>query len=385
MPYGDDGLLFSRDGLPHVVSTLDKSTTGDFQVEVASADDKILAYSTIAPTLMPGRLPDTRFVDVVTEVALQKAAAATALEYPSGNDLLAAQEVIFQLQGKHKPRVLADTFALQTMPAQRSSSTYEQLQYVQPLLATDRLSRPHWQDMSVDAQFKPEKNSGRFVVLIDPGHGGSDPGSIGHNGLLEKGLTLDIAQRVRLFLTEFEDVEVQLTRNHDHGLSRMTRVAAIERSGADVVISLHFNQLPQSDVNLVESFYAGSNRTGQQPTNGSVNGATRVHDTQFNEQLEHSLAINSKRLAQALQQHVVAEVGFDNDKVVDAGVKQRGLFVLSESPTPTVLMEISCLSYAPEAQRLKSEAYRDRLAAALVDGIRSYRDALANPSPHAPI
>jgi len=92
----------------------------------------------------------------------------------------------------------------------------------------------------------------RFIVMIDPGHGGSDPGAKAPNGLLEKDITQDIAQRARLFLSEIHDLDVLMTREGDTGLSRQARVNRIKASGADLVVSLHFNHLPQSNVTLVE-------------------------------------------------------------------------------------------------------------------------------------
>lgn len=239
--------------------------------------------------------------------------------------------------------------------------------------------RPAWQQLDTPGLLENDVvKEPAFVVMLDPGHGGVDPGAKAHNGLLEKDLTLDIARRVRLFLSEFSDMEIKLTREHDNGLSRHARVSAIRQSKADMVISLHFNHLPQTDVTLVESYYAGpeniaesqaSQQAARQPAGLQRTGAARSSD-------DLSFTQGSKRLAHTLQQRVFNEVSYENSQADNAGVKQETLFVLTRSFTPGVLIELTCISNINEAEKLNTEDYRNRLAAALADGIRSYRDSV---------
>jgi len=245
-------------------------------------------------------------------------------------------------------------------------------------LNPDGFYRPAWQQLETPQIIGNEKPvAPRFVIMLDPGHGGVDPGAKAHNGLLEKDLTLDIAKRVRLFLSEFSDLEVLLTRDHDHGLSRQDRVDSIRKSRADMVVSLHFNHLPQTEVTLVESYYAG-------PENITESRAARIkasNEAGLQRTLSHnaedlSFTHGSKRLAESIQQKVFNEVSYDNADADNAGVKQETLFVLTRSFTPGVLIELTCISNVSEAEKLNTEAYRDRLAAALADGIRSYRDSI---------
>jgi len=266
----------------------------------------------------------------------------------------------------------------------KAATAHRHLHGFKAMLRPDGFYRGSWQDMTFNENLgvvRPDVEP--FVVVIDPGHGGTDPGAKGHNGLLEKDLTLDIARRVRLFLTEVDNIDVQLTRHHDYGLSRQSRVDAIKRSAADMVISLHFNHLPQTDVNLVESYYAGrqnierSLAAQKRILQGELQHANGREDT-----TDLDFTDGSVRLAKTLQQHIFTEVSFDNDHVQNAGVKQETLFVLTRSFAPAALIEISCLSYAEEAERLESDDYRNRLAAAIVDGIRSYHDSIQRTPLH---
>ncbi|NND89645.1 MAG: N-acetylmuramoyl-L-alanine amidase [Granulosicoccus sp.] len=246
--------------------------------------------------------------------------------------------------------------------------------------------RPAWQRISqLTALAAPEADVEPFIVMLDPGHGGTDPGAEAHNGLLEKHLTLDIARRARLFLSEFDHIEVVLTRDHDHGLSRQARVNAIQRSRADMVVSLHFNHLPQSEITLVETYYAGPDNIAaslsRQGRAEQQNAGERLTKTRGSQLPDFGFTRGSERLARTLQQRMFAEVSHENPLADNAGVKKETLFVLTRSFTPGVLIELTCLSNEQEAVRLDSEAYRDRLAAALVDGIRTYRDSLV----HSPL
>lgn len=240
--------------------------------------------------------------------------------------------------------------------------------------------RAHWQTIDTLSFLKAKTHTKpTFVVMLDPGHGGIDPGSEAHNGLLEKDLTLDIARRARLFLSEFNDIDVILTRDHDHGLSRQSRVNTIRRSQADMVVSLHFNHLPQKDITLVETYYASPRNIAESRANQLAKKAAASNGLQHISapaEIDLSFTQGSKRLAHTIQQRVFNEVNYDNSHADNGGVKQKTLFVLTRSYTPGVLIELTCLSNIDEAEKLMTDAYRNRLAAAVADGIRSYQESL---------
>jgi len=209
-----------------------------------------------------------------------------------------------------------------------------------------------------------------FVVMIDPGHGGSDQGATAFNGLLEKDLTRDIAERVSLFLSEIDGITVLMTRNGDEGLSRRRRVARVRDSGADLVLSLHFNHLPQQEVTLVESFYAGAENIAESL---AVQRAASAEPVSTANEIDTTFTEGSARLARLVQGRVYGEVARDNSAALDAGVKRETLFVLTRSFVAGALVELTCLSNPAEAEKLASEDYRTALAAALADAVRDYR------------
>lgn len=232
-----------------------------------------------------------------------------------------------------------------------------------------------WQ---VNRRFALVDEEHKFVIMLDPGHGGSDPGSVGHNGLQEKTLTLDIAKRAQRLLSKNKNVSVILTRNSDKGMSRQNRVYKVKRSKADMFVSLHLNHLPQTDVNLVETFYAA-------PRNIFESIRKQRAEENGNGVMEKASALNpdlaftngSKQLASIMQKRVFNEVMNNNPDTENAGVKEDTLFILTRSFTPGALIELSCLSNVKEAARLNNPAYREKLAAALANGIQDY---LATPA-----
>ncbi len=291
-----------------------------------------------------------------------------------------------QLSRKHANRVSAKPSIKRIDPASRyltasKTLTHESIDFL-GLLTNTSFTRPNWswsrEDFSIEhattsrvfgAQTStvkvaqaPKANAERLVVVLDPGHGGIDPGSEAHNGLIEKELTLDMAKRVELFLSEIENVDVVMTRNSDKGMSRQNRVNKIKAVGADVVVSLHFNHLPQTDINLVETFYADRHNV--------IESLQKQNLSPSSVNLDHTSA--SKTLANIMHKKVYNEVATANSAVIDAGVKRETLFVLTRSFTPGVLLELTCISNPAEAERLALPSYRNQLAAAIADGLREY-------------
>ncbi len=212
-----------------------------------------------------------------------------------------------------------------------------------------------------------------FIVMLDPGHGGSDRGSVGHNGLAEKMLTLDIAKRAQKILSELDNVSIVLTRDDDSGMSRKNRVDKVKQANADMVVSLHLNHLPQTDVNLVETFYAAPHNIRESIEKQRLeDGSSPLVKALSGHQPDLSFTKGSKQLATMMQRRVYNEVSHEYEETDNAGVKQDTLYILTRSFTPGVLIELSCLSNVREAERLADPAYRQRLAEALAAGVSDY-------------
>jgi N-acetylmuramoyl-L-alanine amidase len=249
-------------------------------------------------------------------------------------------------------------------------------------LSPSGFSRPNWKAQTSGlAITKTPFETQRFVVLLDPGHGGTDPGATSHNGLIEKHLTLDIAKRTRLYLSKYPNIDVIFTRETDRGLSRDSRVNKIKNSRADLMISLHFNDLPQTDIALVETYYAGRRNIQESLAKQHKDGTLPRHkkyEDQKDSSNRFSFTHSSKQLATILQQHVFSEVKSKNSNAENAGVKKDTLFVLTRSYKPSALIEITCLSNPAEAMKLTTNEYRNQISSALADAILEYRQSTIN-------
>ena len=205
-----------------------------------------------------------------------------------------------------------------------------------------------------DAQSLPGKQSASsdrpFVVVIDAGHGGADPGKIGINGSLEKDINLEIAQKLSWYL-EQADVQTVLTRETDTGLYRDTdtrkkmadmkkRCEIIADSHADLVVSIHQNSYHEESVSGGQVFYYRSSEQG-------------------------------KRLAELLQKRFDYVLGEKNRRLA----KPNGnYYLLLHVKCPIVIVECGFLSNRREAALLGDKEYQDKLAWTIHLGILEYRN-----------
>lgn len=202
-----------------------------------------------------------------------------------------------------------------------------------------------------------------FVVLaLDPGHGGVDPGAMGDTGLSEKEVTLDLAKRVRRKLSEVGNLHIALTRFDDSTININSRASIIRHIGADLVLSLHLNTLPQRNITLVESYY----KTSRHEQAGDQDGETVLVDA------DEDNVMLSRRFAEEVQSSVFATVKRFNEISVNAGLKSDSMRILSQHRAPGALLEVTCLSNPEEEARLLDPVYLDKLAEAIASGVRSY-------------
>lgn len=180
----------------------------------------------------------------------------------------------------------------------------------------------------------PDIPHGEVVVMIDPGHGGRDPGAIGIGGLQEKDINTTISRRIQQVLQQ-RGLTVVMTRSDDTYVSLEGRTDYAERVGADVFISIHANaiSLDRPDVNGLETYY---------------------YDT-------------GQRLAQVIHDNVLQRVSMGN-----RGVRQARFFVLRRTSMPAVLVETGFVTGRVDAARFRDPAAVTQIADAIAAGILSY-------------
>lgn len=196
------------------------------------------------------------------------------------------------------------------------------------------------------------------TIVLDPGHGGRDPGHQAGT-LQEKRLTLLLAQQVRAKL-QAAGYRVVLTRNRDTYLDLPERAARANREKADLFVSLHFNAAADRTVRGAEVFCL------------TPNGAASTHAPRSAVLTQnwpgHRNGASSQRLAYEVQRALV-----ERGRLADRGVKHARFAVLRDLTMPGILVEAGFLSHPEEARQLADPKFRDRLAAAIVEGIERYR------------
>ncbi|HEY9910013.1 MAG TPA: N-acetylmuramoyl-L-alanine amidase, partial [Thermosynechococcaceae cyanobacterium] len=181
---------------------------------------------------------------------------------------------------------------------------------------------------------RPRVPNGKLVVVIDPGHGGPDPGAIGIRGIQEKEIVLDISRQVATLL-EKQGVQAVLTREDDRDLDLEPRVQLAQQVKAALFVSIHANaiDLSRPEVNGLETYYYES----------------------------------GLELARSIHASVLASTG-----MADRRVRQARFYVLRRTSMPSVLVETGFVTGRDDAARLSSPAFRSQMAAGIVRGILQY-------------
>jgi N-acetylmuramoyl-L-alanine amidase len=221
-------------------------------------------------------------------------------------------------------------------------------------------------------------------VVLDPGHGGSDPGAIGAGGIREKDVTLDVANRVRAYLEEGH-LAVSLTRDGDATLSLRERVLLANAKKPDLFVSIHVNSLPAvRDKRVVETYVLGTTTdTRLQRLALDENRESGYTLADYRRLLEGVLADarsgESRRLAEAVQGGLFSSLRPSVPRLESHGVKEAPFVVLIATEMPGILAEVSTVSNDEEARRLKDAGYRKTIARALADGILAYAESRNHP------
>ena len=224
------------------------------------------------------------------------------------------------------------------------------------------------------------------TIVIDPGHGGIDPGATGQRGLMEKNVTLDIARRLRDKLAASGGYRVLLTREDDRKVFLKERVAFAKANHADLFISIHINSLPPGaeSVNYLETYYFGphtnqrslelaekENRESDYAMGDFRGVIARIGDTLKTQE--------SRDLADSIHRHLFSDLKRINHDLHDAGSKTGPFMVLLGVDVPSVLVEVSCISNNAEETRLGRPEYRDSVADFLKSGIVEYLERRSYP------
>jgi len=221
-------------------------------------------------------------------------------------------------------------------------------------------------------------------IVIDPGHGGHDPGAQGAD-TTESELVLDVALRLEKLLAKRPGVEVVLTRRDNQFVTLQERTAIANREGADLFLSIHANASAVPAARGIETYFLNFASNQNAAAVAARENATSDQTMGVLQDVVKAIALNSKRdesrdFATYVQREMLESLRSANKTIKDLGVKQAPFVVLIGASMPSVLAEISFLTNPQEAKLLKSSGYRQRIAQALFEGIKDYQTSLKNAS-----
>ncbi|OAT49351.1 N-acetylmuramoyl-L-alanine amidase [Proteus hauseri ATCC 700826] len=241
---------------------------------------------------------------------------------------------------------------------------------------------------------KPTTGSRQIIIAIDAGHGGQDPGAIGQKGMREKDVTLSVAKKLEVRLRNDPMFKPVLTRNGDYFISVAGRSEVARKQGANMLVSIHADSAPNHSARGASVWVLSNRRANselgkwleqsekQSELLGGAGDALAEGADPYLSQTVLDLQFgNSQRVGYDVAVAVLSElrkVGSLHKKTPE----HASLGVLRSPDIPSILVETGFISHASEEQLLTSDAYQEKLAAAIHAGLRQY--FLAHPLQNAP-
>ncbi|MBA3010491.1 MAG: N-acetylmuramoyl-L-alanine amidase [Proteobacteria bacterium] len=221
-------------------------------------------------------------------------------------------------------------------------------------------------------------------IIIDPGHGGTDPGAPGYiKGVWEKDIVLKLALNLAQKLRDRLKCTVELTRSTDIKLTLEERTAMANTRRADLFISMHCNAAQNKNLTGFETYILNLATDEQAIAVAARENATskkNISDLEYilSDLMKHAKIEESTRLANDVHKAMIRGMKKKHSNINDLGVKQAPFYVLLGARMPSILIEASFISNQTECKRLLTESYRNDICTAITDGIEKYIDA-TNP------
>jgi N-acetylmuramoyl-L-alanine amidase len=348
---------------------LRRAILNEVYVDNLEGNGKPLCVAVQEPVVRPdrGKIPRVLLallpvIGMLIYIFLQLQASITVAAIPDSQAIIAVEKTKVRSATANRSLAIPTT----PYPAVQNYELSENLpRYYEALLGASDISLA--QLFGLDAK----------TIVIDPGHGGRDPGAIGPGGLQEKDVTLKVALQLRDRLKKYPGYRILMTRDSDVKISTRERVAFANEKKADLFISVHCNSLVKTQLNIIETYYFGAQadedslRLAEAENQGSeylmaeFKGMIKKIGDNFKQQ-------ESKALASSIQDNLFRQMKAKNDKVVNRGTKMAPFVVLLGADMPSVLAEIICISNSEEAIKLADPAYIETFARHLEGGIIAY-------------
>ena len=226
--------------------------------------------------------------------------------------------------------------------------------------------------------FKPGKIR---RIVIDPGHGGHDPGAVGQNGSREKDVVLQMGLKLARELREELGLDVVMTRTTDVFVELQERTAIANKVNADLFVSIHANASLNRAASGIETYYLNLAKTEKAAQLAARENGTTLEKVSLLQAVLFDLMANYKlndsaHLAEDVQKSAFRKVSSRYGGVKNLGVKQGPFYVLVGATMPSILVETAFISNEKEEERLTDDSYQDTTVAGILDGIKAYITSL---------
>ena len=240
-------------------------------------------------------------------------------------------------------------------------------------------------------KFKPEPDGklslarqlglGIRRIIIDPGHGGKDPGTVSPSGLKEKDIVLQVARMLKKKLNTKLDCEIILTRDADVFIPLEERTAIANSREGDLFISIHVNAAPSSGVRGIETYVLDLATNQEAMRVAALENATsarKVSDLQaiLLDLIQNTKVNESVKLAEIVQDNMVSGLTGQYENINNLGVKKAPFIVLIGARMPAILTEIAFLSNPMEESRLRNDAYLNSMSEHIAQGVSGYVNSM---------
>ncbi len=298
----------------------------------------------------------------------------------NGNDLRIVLDLAQQAKVKTKLRQTSEGYRLEVMLSGKSSSAERSIAKKK---TAKKLSKKSEKKSLVKKQVS--RRGKRFVVAIDPGHGGKDPGAVGRRGTREKDVVLKVARRLQARINQQPDMKAVLTRDGDYYVSLRKRMEKARAKGADLFISIHADANPNRKLTGSSVYILSENGASSEAARWLANNENSYEQTlggthiSRNNKVLSSLLLDLSQSATidnslGLAKNVLKELSGINN-LLRKRVESAAFVVLKSPDIPSMLVETAFISNPKEEYRLNTSYYQNKLANAMFHGIRRYHIA----------
>lgn len=219
---------------------------------------------------------------------------------------------------------------------------------------------------------QPPARPGPPVIVLDPGHGGDNPGAVHTGGTKEKTITLALARRIAALLEESVGARVVLTREWDHHVGLPERARLANELGADGLLSLHCNSSPAPGPSGFEAIYLAADGATQARHLDAARAWAPAGVTGAAASIVADLVSGTARLGGARLAGTVHDVVLETTGAEDRGLKEGAYTVLVAASVPATVLEVGFLNHPEEGEALLEAAYQDELAGGIARGVEDY-------------